>query len=70
MKDLGIYYIENLECYVLKQKGSKGKKFVGKVLLKTKGLSKKQIINKLIDLINNKKENKKHYKSILQSLVD
>lgn len=65
-----IYYSEEFECYILQEKHVKDNRYKGIVILTTKGLNQKEIINKLIDGINNECEHSEHYKEILNKLVN
>jgi len=64
------YYSEEFECYILQKEHIKGTRYKGIVILNTKGLNKKQIINKLIDAINTNSKHSEHYKNILDNLVN
>jgi hypothetical protein len=65
-----IYYSEEFECYILEKECIKDNKYCGVVILKTKGLSKKDIINKLIDRIDNSYEYSEYYKKILNNIIN
>lgn len=64
-----IYYSEEFKCYILQQEHIKDTRYKGIVILNTKDLNKKQIINKLIDAINTNSKHGEHYKNILDNLV-
>tara|TARA_R110000751_G_scaffold31938_5_gene80789 strand:- start:2886 stop:3092 length:207 start_codon:yes stop_codon:yes gene_type:complete len=64
-----IYYSEEFKCYILQKEHIKDTRYNGIVILNTKNLNKKQIINKLIDAINANSEHSEHYKNILDNLV-
>jgi len=64
-----IYYSEEFKCYILQKEHIKDARYNGIVILNTKNLSKKQIVNKLIDVINDGGEYSEYYKNILNSLI-
>ena len=64
-----IYYSDEFKCYILQQEHIKDTICYGIVILITKGLNKKQIINKLIDAINVNNKYSEYYKNILDNLV-
>lgn len=64
-----IYYSEEFKCYILQKEHIKDTRYNGIVILNTKNLNKKQIINKLIDGINDGGEYSEYYKNILNSLI-
>jgi hypothetical protein len=64
-----IYYSEEFKCYILQLEHIKDTIYNGIVILDTKELNKKQIINKLIDAINVNDKYSKYYKNILDNLV-
>lgn len=65
-----IYYSEEFECYILQKECVKDTRYSGIVILTTKGLSKKSVIDKLIDGVNNGCEYSEHYKKILNNIIN